>query len=143
MTKESAINSFSLCALLRTLITPLSESIYAKRGDIDANGVVINESLPLVDRYIIRIKKLFNEKNLDLFNTSITSSIRTKTNKKKFDSKIYNAELQVKEEACRVVSDIEGVVARGMDRGLSKERVDKLMIEAIIEFYDVNQKNQS
>jgi len=128
--------------LMKRLSESISDTPAYKAGLVDEAGNVIKEPVTIeekrlltnVDRYMIKIRNLVKEK-IDLINTTLYYEKYEEESVEEL-GRTYEAELAFKDELQECVSNLFGIIEEYNCKGLSSSKIEKLLIEAI-----VNEKN--
>ena len=106
---------------------------------IDEEGVCIKESttdieraaLTPADNHILKIRRLIGEDVVGLFKSNVLLELAS-TGSESFDVSKYTEELKIAAEMNYIASRLRQVFSESHQRGISKEKVENLLIEAII-----------
>jgi len=141
MMKESAYNSYTVGIFLHRLIQPIKEMEAYKIGLIDDEGKKLRESvnaedsiaLTPLDSLILKVRRLIGEDKLELLNANVLFDLVNKEpSTQKFDTKLYENEVKLKQRINTLVQDYKNIIADGINSGLSSSTIENIVIEGFL-----------
>lgn len=142
MMKEGAERGLMASILINRMSQPIAEMSAFKLGLIDEQANVIQSpstdeeraALTPIDFYVLKLRKLIGEDKLQLMNTTVLIEKLSKPlEEEAFDSKMYEAEVELKEQISMLAKDYKKILMEAFDRSISVEKVENMLFEEIID----------
>jgi len=140
MIKETIENGITMGYLLKRLCTPIKEWPACKIGLIDEKGHILRKPITVEERailtksdiYMLRLKKLINEAELDILNNSIyLKKDETLTTERLIGQ--YTLEIETEEKIKDTISALQKIITEANCNGLALSSIEKLVIKSFLE----------
>ena len=141
MIKESIHKSFSAGIFLSRLLQPIIETYAYKLGIIDKQGRKIRElqteedknAFTPLDAYIFKLRRLVSEETFSLLNPCVIIELLSTNKQEKFDSKLYEQEIKLKNKVENLVKDYKNIIQEGVQVGITVSTIENLLIQSFLE----------
>ena len=140
MVKETLHNGVVTGLMMKKLSLPYREWPACKLGIIDENGKQLKRPVTIEERasfsnndaYILRLKRLLNENQIELLNNSIylAASKEDTTDIKLFAEK-YSKEIDTQNQIKSLMEQLNHIVSNAYNNGLKTNEIEKMIVEAI------------
>lgn len=139
MIKETIENGITLGYLLRRLCMPIEEWNAYKIGLIDKNGTIIRKPTTIEERallsksdiYVLKLKKLISESELDILNNSIYLKNDDNISVSQLVEH-YTLEGETEEKIKEIISSLLETISQANCKGLPLVLIEKIIIKSFL-----------
>lgn len=141
MIKETIENGITVGYLLRRLCTPIKDWAACKIGLIDEKGSILRKPVTIEERavltksdfYVLRLKGLINESELDILNNSIYLKKNETTATTKNLIEQYSLEIETGSKIKEIIDQLQAVITEANCKGLDLSSIEKMILKSFLD----------
>lgn len=140
MVKEALLNGLTTGLLMKRLSEPFTDWSAYKLGIINENGNLIKQpktfeeksSFTSADAYIVKLRKLLTDSQIELLNNSIyLSEQKNEYNNADIITEMYSKQYEARSQIELAVDNLFSVINEAYSNGLDQINIEKILIETI------------